>query len=379
MKFVFASDSFKGSLSSVEAAEMLTKAAKAVFGDMECKAIPVADGGEGTAEALILARGGERIYVDVHGPLGESVRASYGKLGEKQAVIEMAEASGLTLVPKEQRNPLLTSTYGTGELIRDALERGFEELFVAIGGSATNDGGMGCARALGIRFLDAEGKELPGAGRDLERVDKIDVSGLNPRIKRTKIRVLCDVKNPLCGENGAAKTFSAQKGATPEIMERLEQGARKYRDVIRKQFGMDPDRLPGAGAAGGLGTALMVFFGGVMEPGIEAVLDLALFDRLLEGADLVVTGEGCTDWQSSFGKVLCGVGERAKKAGVPAVALCGSLGPGYEGIYEHGITSIMTTVDAPMTLEEAMGHAKELYEKAALRMFRMILAGRKFK
>ena len=401
MKIVFASDSFKGSLSSYETAELLTKAAKEVFEEVECVAVPIADGGEGTVDALIASRscagnedpahmlqsdtgilGGsaargiaKRISASVHGPLMEKLDACYGQLNCKQAVIEMAAASGLTLVPEEKRNPLYTTTYGTGELILDALDKGFEEIYVAIGGSATNDGGMGCARALGVRFLDSEGKELPGAGKDLEKVALIDTSGLDPRICKTKISVVCDVKNPLCGEKGATRIFSAQKGATYEIAERLEAGMCNYRDVIRKQFDTDPDALAGGGAAGGLGTALQVFLGGVMRSGIETVLDLVEFDRLLEGADLVVTGEGRTDMQSVYGKVLCGVGERAKKAGVSAVALCGSLGPGYESIYEHGIISLMTTVDSPMTLEEAMGRAGELYEKAAVRMFRMIKAG----
>ena len=409
MKIVFASDSFKGSLSSAETAELLTKAAKEVFGNAECVAVPIADGGEGTVNALIAALrsrgyiqakegmalgdkeaiapgdkealdcadaggGAGLITVTVHGPLMEEIMAAYGRLNEKQAVIEMAAASGLTLVPAEKRNPLFTTSYGTGELILDALDKGFEEIYVAIGGSATNDGGMGCARALGVRFLDKEGKELAGTGEDLEKVAEIDASGLDERIGKTKIIVACDVKNPLCGDRGATKTYGAQKGASPDMIERLEEGMCNYRDQIRKKFGIDPDTLSGGGAAGGLGTALLVFFGGVMRSGIETVLDLAEFDNLLEGADLVVTGEGRTDWQSAYGKVLCGVGERARRVGVPAVALCGSLGPGYESIYEHGITSLMTTVDAPMTLEEAMEHAAELYEKAAVRMFRMINA-----
>lgn len=352
---------------------LLTKAAKEVFGDeASCISVPIADGGEGTVDALLAARGGERTCVNVHGPLMDSVSACYGRLSEKQAVIEMAAASGLTLIPEEKRNPLYTTTYGTGELIRDALDQGATELYVAIGGSATNDGGMGCAKALGVRFLDADGAELSGTGQDLERVASIDISGLDPRIQRTKIVVACDVKNPLCGAEGATRTFGPQKGGAPEALERLENGMCNYRDVIRRQFGVDPDGLAGGGAAGGLGTALMVFLGGVMKSGIETVLDLAGFDEFLSDADLVVTGEGRTDWQSAYGKVLYGIGERAKKAGVPAVALCGSLGKGYEAIYEHGIVSLMTTVDAPMTLEEAMSRASELYEKAAVRMFRMI-------
>ena len=377
MRLLFASDSFKGSLTSKEISEMLTASAKEVFGDIECVGIPVADGGEGTVDALIEAVGGEKIFVNVHGPLMEEVSAYYGKLSEKRAVIEMASASGLTLVEQDKRNPLYTTTYGIGELIRDALDKGFTELYIAIGGSATNDGGMGCAKALGIRFFDEKGEELSGVGADLEKVAEIDFSGTDPRLKDTDITVMCDVTNPLCGENGATRTFGPQKGASPEQIEQLEKGMCNYRDVIRKQLGKDPDEIPGSGAAGGLGTMLMTLLPGKRKSGIETVLDLVEFDSLLHDTDLVVTGEGRSDWQSCFGKVVCGVGERAKKAGVPVMLLCGSIGPGAEGLYDHGITSMMTTVEGPMPLEEAMKRAKELYERAAVRMFRTIKIGEK--
>ena len=372
VKMLFASDSFKGSLSSKETAELLTKAAKETIENAECVSIAVADGGEGTVDALLDAAGGERVYVTVHGPLMESVSAYYGKLDERRAVIEMAAASGLTLVPDDKRDPMLTTTYGTGELLMDALQKGFREIYVCIGGSATNDGGMGCARALGIRFLDENGRELEGAGKNLERVCAIDPSALDQRWKQVKLTVLCDVKNPLCGENGATRTFAPQKGATPQMVDGLERGMQSYRDVLKRQFGADPDMLPGAGAAGGLGAMLMILLGGEMRSGIETVLELNNFDGLLKGVDLVITGEGRTDWQSACGKVLQGVGERAKRAGVPVIALSGCLGPGYEKIYEHGITSVMTTVNGPMSLEEAMSRARELYYQGAIRMFRMI-------
>ena len=234
---------------------------------------------------------------------------------------------------------------------------------------------MGCARALGVRFLDKDEKELEGRGEDLEKVCSIDVSELDPRIKDAKITVMCDVTNPLCGENGATYTFGAQKGGTPEILDRLEKGMCNYRDVIKKQFGIDPDQLQGGGAAGGLGTALKVFLGGEMKSGIETVLDLIDFDKRLDGVDLVVTGEGRTDWQSCFGKVMQGVGQRAKAKGVIAVGLSGSLGRDADRIFAHGIESLMTTVDAPMPLEEALGRAEELYYLGAVRMFRFIKAG----
>lgn len=375
MKLLFASDSFKGSLTSEQTAELLKKAAFEVFGPVETGSVPVADGGEGTVDAVVAAENGEMIETQVHGPLMEIMNAAYGKLDENRAVIEMAAASGLPLVPVEKRNPLFTTTYGTGELIRHALDSGFTDISIAIGGSATNDGGMGCVRALGVKFLDENGKELGGFGEDLEKVSRIDVSGLDPRIRETKITVMCDVTNPLCGENGATYTFGAQKGATPEIQERLEKGMRNYRDVIIRQFGINPDEIQGGGAAGGLGTALMVFLGGEMKSGIETVLDLIDFDTRLEGVDLVVTGEGRTDWQSCFGKVMQGVGDRARAKGVSAVGLCGSLGKDYDRIFGHGIESLMTTVDGPMPLEDALLRAGELYYLGAVRMFRFIKTG----
>ncbi|MBP3879356.1 MAG: glycerate kinase, partial [Lachnospiraceae bacterium] len=243
MKFLFASDSFKGTLSSEQTVELLAKAAKNVFGEIEYSGVPVADGGEGTTDAVIAAENGEKIYVDVFGPLMERTKAYYGKFGGNKAVLEMAAASGLPMVPMDKRNPLNTTSYGTGEMIRHALDQGFTDISIAIGGSATNDGGIGCVRALGVRFLDKDGKELEGRGEDLEKICSIDVSELDPRIKDAKITVMCDVTNPLCGENGATYTFGAQKGGTPEILDRLEKGMCNYRDVIRKQFGIDPDEL----------------------------------------------------------------------------------------------------------------------------------------
>ena len=257
----------------------------------------------------------------------------------------------------------------------DALQRGFRDIRIAIGGSATNDGGMGMASALGVRFLDCDGQELEGIGENLELVERIDISGLTPLIRQAKITVMCDVTNPLCGENGATYTFGKQKGGTPEILDQLESGMQHYRDVIRNTFQTDPDQIPGTGAAGGLGAALLIYLGAEMRSGIDCVLDMTNFDRWLEWADLVVTGEGRTDWQSSFGKVMQGIGDRCARKGVPVVGLSGSLGPGYETIYEHGIDSLMTTVDGPMGLDEAMTDAVMLYQKAAVRMFRMIRAG----
>ena len=375
MKLVFASDSFKGTLSSEQTVELLTKAAHEVFGPCETFGVPVADGGEGTTDAVILARKGQKVYEEVHGPLMETVKAYYGRLSDKEAILEMAQASGLPMVPEELRNPLKTTTYGTGELVKAALDAGYTDISIAIGGSATNDGGMGFASALGVRFFDADGNVLEGKGSELEKVAHIDVSGLDERAKSAHFTVMCDVTNPLCGKDGATFTFGKQKGGTPEILERLEKGMCNYRDVIIKEFGINPDDTPGTGAAGGLGAALKIYLNAEMKSGIETVLDLIDFDSIPKGVDLVVTGEGRTDWQSCFGKVMQGVGDRAKKYDIPVTALCGGLGKGYDQIYEHGIDSIMTTVDSPMPLAKALEKAEELYYKGAIRMFRMVRAG----
>ena len=302
MKFLFASDSLKGTLSSDDTGRLLAKAAKEVFPACICESIPVADGGEGTVDAVIRAVQGQQIRVKAQDPLMQTRETYYGKLDENRAIIEMALASGYALVPAEKRNPLYTSSYGTGELIRDALDRGFRDITIAIGGSATNDGGMGCMRALGVRFLDRAGRELMGNGSDLGRLAAIDDSGLDPRIADAVFTVMCDVTNPLCGENGATYTFGPQKGATPEILERLERGMENYRDILTRTYDMNPDTIPGSGAAGGLGAALLVFLRAQLKSGIETVLDLIEFDRRLKGVSLVVTGEGCTDWQSCYAK-----------------------------------------------------------------------------
>ncbi len=379
MKLLFASDSFKGSLTSKKTAELLGRAAEEVFGPCQYDYVPMADGGEGTVDAVIEAEQGSRVVTRVHGPRMSEIEAYYGAFGEDKAIIEMAQASGLTLISEEQRDPRHTTTYGTGELILHALDQGYRDISIAIGGSATNDGGMGCARALGVRFLDEEGKELEGFGRDLIQVRHIDISGLDPRLADTKITVMCDVTNPLTGENGATYTFGKQKGASPQAQEELETGMENYRQVIWKEFGIDCNEVQGAGAAGGLGAALKVFFHGEMKSGVETVLDLIHFDERLEDVDLVVTGEGRTDWQSCFGKVMQGVGEHAKAKGVPVCGLSGGLGKGAMDILDHGVDSLMTSVNAPMSVNEAMEKAEELYLQAAIRMFRLIRIGMRIK
>ncbi len=372
MKFLFASDSFKGSLSSEQTIELLTKAANEVFPDCQCVGVPVADGGEGSVCAVVSAAGGEIITAAVHDPLMNRISAQYGIIDGSKAIIEMAAASGLPLVPDKLKNPMVTTTFGTGELIKDALDRGCRDFYIAIGGSATNDGGTGCMRALGVKFLSADGAELSGRGRELADVGAIDTSGLDSRLKECNITVMCDVRNPLCGKNGATHTFAKQKGASPEMIDILEIGMCNYRDVIRSQFGIDCDRIEGAGAAGGLGAALRVFLGGKMQSGIETVLCLIDFDKKLQGVDFVITGEGCTDGQSVCGKVMMGVGAHAKSQGIPCIGLSGSLGDGAEKLFDYGITSLQCIIDRPMTLEYAMQNAEKLYFSAAVRMFRMI-------
>ena len=376
MKFLFASDSFKGTLSSRRTAELLTRAAQEIFPGCECRCLEVADGGEGTTEAVLSAAGGRRMEAMVCGPLWERRKACYAALDGRRAVMEMAAASGLPLVPAELRDPRNTTSYGTGELIRDALDKGFCDLSIAIGGSATNDGGIGCMRALGVRFLDGDGNELSGCGGDLIKIRSIDRSGMDPRLRDTHVTVMCDVTNPLCGENGATRTFGKQKGGTPEILDELEAGMENYRELLRREFGIDMDEEPGAGAAGGLGAALLSFLRAELRSGIETVLDLIEFDKKLEGVSLVVTGEGRADWQSAFGKVMQGVGRRCLRQGVPAVAIVGSMGDGAEQIFDYGIESMITTVNGVMPLEEALERAEELYLGAARRLFRMLRAAR---
>ena len=288
----------------------------------------------------------------VHGPLGEITEGYYGVLDDRRVIMEMASASGLPLVPESLRDPRRTSSYGTGEMIADALAGGSREISIAIGGSATNDGGMGCMRALGVRFLDENEQELDGCGQDLIKLRKIDITGLNPLARQASFTVMCDVTNPLCGENGATYTFGKQKGGTPEILSELEAGMQNYRDIILRQFGVNMDEVSGAGAAGGLGAALMVFLNGKLKSGIETVLDLVEFDRKLDG-----------------------VSTRCRRRNIPVTAIVGSMGKGAEHIYDHGINSIITTVNGIMPLQEALDRADELYLGAARRMFRMLKTG----
>ena len=372
MKLVFASDSFKGSLSSKEIADILKKASNEVFEECDTLPLILADGGEGTLEAVLSVMQGRKVSETVHGPLMQKINACYGSFAGKKALVEMAQAAGLTLVPPAMRDPMLTTSIGTGELIRAALSAQHRDISVAIGGSATNDGGMGALSALGIRFWDKDGKLLAGSGKDLSRVSRIDVSGMMPELKDAHFTVMCDVTNPLCGPSGASYVFGPQKGADPERVKLLEEGMLNFRDVIIRTFGTDPDTIPGAGAAGGMGAALKIFLGAELKSGIDTMLDLCDFDALIKDADYVITGEGRLDHQSSDGKAVQGVAKRAKKAGIPCMAICGCVGDGYEQIKESGIADIVTLTDENTSQEYAMQHAEELYYKRAVEMMRRL-------
>lgn len=375
MKYLFASDSLKGSLSSDECNRLLAQAAREVFPECRIKAVSMADGGEGTMDAVMKTVVGRYRTVEVENPLGMPVLARYGILPDGGALIEMAEASGLCLVPEPERNPLRASSFGTGQLIKDALDQGIRNITIAIGGSATNDGGMGAMSALGVRFLDGEGKILKGCGAELEKVEEIQFSEMHPEVKHAQFTVMCDVNNPLLGPEGAVSVFGAQKGADFKMQEKLENGMTHFAEVVEGIFHTDFSRFPGSGAAGGMGAALKVFLGAKIESGIGTVLALTKFDEELKDTDCVITGEGRIDGQSVRGKVISGIAERCALKGIPVIVLAGSMGEGAEEAYQHGIHSIFTMPEGPCTLEYSISHAEELYRSAARRMFRLLKAG----
>lgn len=355
-KIVLAFDSFKGSLASLEVADAFAEGFSAVAGDCTFVKLPVADGGEGTVEALVAALGGEFVKVAVHGPLDTVVEARYGVVGENCAVVEMAAASGLTLLAEEERNPWMASTYGTGELIAHAIERGCRRFLVGIGGSATNDGGVGMLRALGYRFFDSEGRELAGGGNILGSIVRIDASNVNPALFECDFSVACDVDNPLFGERGAAFVFAAQKGADEAMIHRLDEGLRNYARVVKDGTGIDVSLVAGAGAAGGLGAAFVAFLGAHLVPGVDMVLDALRFGDVIDGASLVVTGEGCIDRQTVMGKAPCGVLRVARLHGVPVVAVGGAVKQ-CEEVKMAGFAAVYAATPAGMSLSQAMEHA----------------------
>jgi glycerate kinase len=375
MHIVVAPDSYKGSVSAVEVALAMERGILKVFPSARVRKIPIADGGEGTVEALVTATGGQYRSNEVAGPLGERIFAAWGVLGDgKTAVIEMATASGLPLVPADRRDPRKASSYGTGELIRAALDAGLRRIIIGIGGSATNDAGAGMARALGARFLAADGSQLADGGAALAALVGIDLSGLDSRLQETEITVACDVDNPLCGPRGASAVFGPQKGATPEIVAELDAALGRFAEYAQQVTGRDVAGLPGAGAAGGLGAGLMFFTRAQLKPGIEIVLDTVNFSTVVKDADYVITGEGRTDFQTAFGKAPVGVAKVAKMSGVPVFCLSGGLGKGADDVLAQGIDAVMSICERPMSLEECMAAGSTLIESATVRLCRIIRA-----
>lgn len=374
MKIVIAPDSFKGSLSAEMFCDVVEREAVKIFETAEIIKLPVSDGGEGMVDSLLAVTGGERIRVRVKDPLFRETEAEYGLLEGGTAVIEMAAASGLPLVPEEDRNPMETTTYGTGELMQDALERGCREIILGIGGSATTDGGIGAAAALGARFLDEQGKEVPLSGKGLASIASLDFSAIDKRWKETKITIACDVVNPLCGTLGSAAVYGPQKGADAAMIDILDKGLGHLEALTARQKGRSFREMPGIGAAGGLALPFVAFMGAELKPGLEIVLDVLDFDRHLQGADLVVTGEGKTDEQSAMGKVLFGVSGRAGAKSVPVVALSGALEDGFESLYDRGLTAAFSTWKSGKNLEWQMAHAEQNLSDAARNLFRLVQA-----
>lgn len=379
MKIVFGSDSFKGSLSSGKICEILERTSNKIFPNAETQGVWVADGGEGTLDAVLKERKGEKVTVAVHNPLFGRTEASYALFDGKEALIEMASASGLTLIEKDKRNPLKTTSFGTGELIRDAIDRGCKKIILAIGGSATNDGGMGAMSALGFKFLDRFGNVLRGTGEELEKNAKIEIAQGKKLIGGVEFQVMCDVTNPLLGENGSSYVFAPQKGANSQCVKKLERGMEIYSHAVKEAVGKDFSQKPGAGAAGGMGFALMAFLGAQIKSGIDTVLDLIDFDEKIKSASLVITGEGRMDDQSVCGKVPYGVGMRCRKYNIPCVAVVGGLLEGYEKIYDSGVKSVITTINGEMSLEYAIENSERLYEDAAFRLLSAVKCGMEMK
>ena len=381
MKIVVAPDSFKGSLSSIQAANAIEKgimkAVQNLQEPVEVIKVPMADGGEGTVEAVISAVGGEIISSRVLDPLGREIDSFFGVLPDNTAIIEMAAASGLNLLRKEELNPMKTTSYGTGQLIKAALDLGCKNIILGIGGSATNDGGAGMCQALGIRFLDSNGKEIGFGGGELNKIESIDTSGLDSRIANINLTVASDVQNVLTGKNGASAVYGPQKGATPEMVQILDNNLMHFAEVIKKDIGIDILNMPGSGAAGGLGGALMAFFEPRFRPGIEVVMELTKFEEKIQGAALIFTGEGSTDYQTLYGKVPFGIAKLANKYKVPVICVSGALGSGYEDLYNAGIEALFSIVNRPMTLEEAMAKSEILLEKAATNVLNVHLINHK--
>ena len=370
MKIVIIPDSFKGSASSMEVCNCIERGILKVFKNADIKKIPVADGGEGTVDSILYAAGGNIKKVNVKNPSGKIIEAKYGIINKEKAVIEMAEASGITLVDDDIRNPLKYSTYGTGELIKDAMNNNIKEILIGIGGSATNDCGIGMANALGYKFLDENNNELEAIAENMIKVASIDDSNVDKRIFDIKINVACDVKNPLYGENGATAIYGKQKGVTEESFDILDNGLKNIARIVKDKFNKEIDYIEGSGAAGGLGGGLVAFCNAKLKSGIDAVLDIIDFEDKIKDASLIITGEGAIDGQTKKGKVPVGVARRAN--GIPVIAIVGDIRDGAEAVYDMGIVSIMPALKRAMPLDEAIKNSKTLIEDAAERACRFI-------
>lgn len=374
MKILVAPDSFKSSLFASQVAVAMEEGIRAVLPQVQVTRLPLSDGGEGLVDALVSASGGEFVTEEVTDPLGRPVSSYWGLMGDKKtAVIEMAAASGLPLLDENERNPMVTTTYGTGQLIKAALDRGCRKLIIGIGGSATNDGGGGMAQALGASLVDEEGRELPFGGGYLHKLRKIDLSGMDSRLKNTRIRVACDVNNPLTGSRGASSVYGPQKGATPDMVEKLDRALKHYAQVIYRDLGIDVENVPGSGAAGGLGAGLMAFLNGELTPGIELVMEAVGLEKELKNCSLILTGEGELDAQSIYGKVPVGVARAAKKENVPVVVLAGSVAEDLGIMHREGITACFSIINKPMNLENAMEKTADLVKTAAEEVIRLWL------
>ncbi|PHM62774.1 glycerate kinase [Xenorhabdus ishibashii] len=360
MKIVIAPDSFKESLNALQVAQAIERGFKEIYPQADYIKLPMADGGEGTVESLVAATGGKRIECTVTDPLGQPVKAFFGLLGDgKTAVIEMAAASGLHLVPIEQRNPLITTSYGTGELILAALEQEVHKLILGIGGSATNDGGAGMMHALGANLLDGDSRILPFGGAALTRLEGIDLTHLDPRLRQIELIVACDVNNPLCGEQGASAVFGPQKGATPEMVKSLDSALRHYGMKIESLTGKSVIDAAGAGAAGGMGASLLGCLGARLQSGIEIVIETLQLEEAIQGADLVITGEGRLDSQTIYGKTPIGVARVAKKFGIPTIALVGGMSRDYHVVHQHGLDAVFSIIPEACSLADALANGAD--------------------
>lgn len=370
---VLAPDSFKESMSAKEACIAMERGIKKVNQDIKCVHVPMADGGEGTMQSLVDATNGKIYSLEVVGPLGNKVQAEYGILGDREVgILEMASASGIHLVSLDKRNPLITTTYGTGELIKACLDKGVKKLLIGIGGSATNDGGAGVIQALGGKLLDKDGNELGFGGGELGKLHNIDLTNFDPRLKDVVVEVACDVNNPLCGEKGASNVFGPQKGATPDMVSLLDNNLKHYANIIKEQIGMDVLEVPGAGAAGGLGAGLMAFLNGTLKKGIEIVIEYSGLEEKVKEADMVWTGEGSIDFQTQYGKTPLGVATIAKKYDKPVIAFAGRVGDNIDVLYEKGIDSIFGIMKGVTSIEEDLEKGKENIEKTSENVIRLM-------